>query len=116
VRSDGGRRVLIAVLPLVVQGALAALVAAAGVGDIVVELHGQPLQGHAARYDVAIVTGALPDNVRADVLIVLPGTEGTAGTASVTTVDGTRVRQVSSPGQVLDLLGEFFPSVAPTAP
>lgn len=99
-------------MPVVLQGALAALLASAGLDEIV-QLHGQPDHSHAGRYDVAIVTGALPESVRTDVLIMLPDTGSGAGTASVTTGHGTHQVHVESHGQVLDLLDEFFPSAVP---
>jgi hypothetical protein len=69
-----GRRVLVAIEPVVLEGAYAAILELIGL-DEVVQFHRVAASLHAARYDAAIVTEGLLPAVRADIVITLPETQ-----------------------------------------
>lgn len=108
--SDTGRRILLAVEPVVLEGALAEVLSAAGC-DQVVQLG---LVGHAGalgQYDAAVVCTGLCDGIRSDVIITLPDGRGGAGTGSVRTRDGVHGVRIDGPEQVIDLLEHYAPNV-----
>ena len=112
--GTGRRRILVAVTPLVLEGALAAILASGG-RDEVVQFHELPGAagaggpGGPASFDAAIVTAALPPDVRADMVIVLPDTEHGSRTGRVRSGAGWRDVPIATARQVLDLLVEQFP-------
>ena len=102
------RRILVAVEPAVLEGALALLLEA-GAGNEVVQFHDGVDVDPAARYDAAIVTVELLTDVHAEVVITLPGAGSGPGIGHVTTGDDDREVLVHSHQQVIDLLDEQFP-------
>lgn len=106
---DGSRRrILLAVEPGVLEGALARLLSAAR-DDEVVELHRTEVSALDEVYEAAVTSTELPDQVRAGVVIMLPDTRGGAGTGTVTT--GEHVHEVSIAGaeRVIELLDQYVP-------
>ena len=110
-------RVLVAVQPVVLEGALASILELIGL-DQVVQFHPAVPLDRSAQYDAAIVSAGFPSEVRAWVTITLPDTEGSAGGSG-----GTQPGHVSAPGtsqpvdirdqrQIIDLLDEHAPTVA----
>ncbi len=101
--GQSGRRILLAVEPAVMEGALAAMLAA-GSDDNVVK------RGRNGRYDAAVVSDELRPGVHADVVITLPDTRGSGGTGTVTR--GGVVHEVSIGGaaRVVELLEEYVPT------
>jgi formylmethanofuran dehydrogenase subunit A len=102
------RRILLAVEPRVLEGALAAILERLDLDDVV-QLHDD---GRAGAYDAAIVTITLPDDIRSDFVITLPDTVGEAALGRVT-VDG-QSSDVALPthNEVIDLLDEQLPAQA----
>ena len=103
------RRILVAVEPGVLEGALAKLLSAAS-DDEVVQLRrtpGRALQGY---YSVAVVSDELPVGVKADVVITLPDTRGSGGAGSVRrgrNLDEVSIQRVE---QLLELLKQYVPA------
>lgn len=94
--------------PVVLQGAFAALLGDGARADVVQfqKAAAEDLSGH---YDVAIVTDGLPHEMDADVLIILPDTEVIGGDATVTVYGATRSVKIQTSQEVIDLLSEHFP-------
>jgi hypothetical protein len=105
--EPSGRRILLAVEPGVLEGALARLLSA-GFHDEVVQV-GRTGRTAPGGYDAAVVSDQLPDGVRADVVITLPDTRGSGGTGTVTS--GEAVQEVSIGGaeRVVELLEQYVP-------
>lgn len=103
-----GRRILLAIDPGVLEGALARLLSA-GSGDEVVQRGGarRPIAGGA--FDAAVVCEALPDGVQAAVVITLPDTRGSGGIGTVQR--GEVVQEVSIAGaeRVVELIEQYAP-------
>lgn len=99
------RRILLAVQPAALEGALATLLGA-GDADDVVQL-GRAFAAHEGGYVAAVMSDELPEGVQAGVVIILPDTRDSGGTATVTT--GQVVRHVSIAGadRVVELLEEY---------
>ena len=102
-----GRRILLAVEPGVLEGALARMLSA-GFGDEVVQVGRSGLKAPGG-YDAAVVSDQLPEGVRADVVITLPDTRGSAGTGTVQ--EGQAVHDVTIGGaeRVVQLLEQYVP-------
>ena len=109
-------RVLVAVQPVVLEGALAAILERIGL-DQVVQFHTVEQIDRAAVYDAAIVSAGFPDEVRAWVTITLPDTQVSGGGPG-----STRPGHITAPGtsqpvdirdqrQIIDLLDEHVPAV-----
>lgn len=102
-----GRRILLAIEPAVLEGALATMLSA-GSDDDVTQLgrNGMTPDGG---YDAAVVSDVLPEGVHAGVVIVLPDTRGSGGRGTVTR--GEVVYEVSIGGAqgVVELLDEYVP-------
>lgn len=100
--GQSGRRILLAVEPAVLEGALAAMLAARGGHDVVE-------RGGDGRFDAAVISDELPQGVHADVVITLPDTRGSGGTGTVTR--GSVVHEVSirGAGRVVELLEQYAP-------
>jgi hypothetical protein len=92
--------------PAVLEGAMAVLLEA-GDANEVVQLHSSPVIDLTGPYDAAIVTGDLPTELQADVVIALPAAE--SGMGHVITAGADREVEVHSHRQVIDLLDEQFP-------
>jgi len=102
------RRILVAVEPTVLEGALAVLLQDR---NDVVQFHDAIEIDLSGPYDAAIVTTELVDRVRADVVITLPGDGADVGVGHILTGGLDREVQVHSHQQVIDLLDEQFPPV-----
>ena len=98
------RRILLAVEPGLLEGALARLLSVA-LGDKVVVARGMHTPD--AGFDAAVVSDDLPEGVQADVVITLPDTRGSGGLGSVRS--GQVVQEVSIPGaeRVVELLEQY---------
>jgi hypothetical protein len=97
------RRIIVAVEPFVLGGALADLLRQDDDEVVVIDLRDR-VDLPPGRFDAAVVTGS-PD-VEADVVIQLPDTEGGGGTASVLEEDGVRRQTpMSTVTDLIDLLG-----------
>jgi hypothetical protein len=104
----GRRRILVALEPMVLEGAFAALLGDGERSDVV-QFHRTAPENLANHYDVAIVTSGLLSDLVPDVLITLPDTQAGGGEASVT-VDGvTRSVSARTNQDVIDLISEQFP-------
>jgi hypothetical protein len=103
--ARSGRRILLAVEPAVLEGALAAMLAARDDDDVVERGHTAPTWS--GRYDAAVVSDALPAGVSAGVVITLPDTQGSGGIGTIR--QGGEVHDVSIDGaaQVVELLNRY---------
>lgn len=106
---DGaGRRILLAIEPGVLEGALARLLSSR-IDDEVVELGRRGRGALRGGYDAAVVSDELPEGVRADVVITLPDTRGSGGIGTVRI--GQVVHDVGIRGadRVVELLEQYVP-------
>lgn len=101
------RRILVAVEPVVLEGALAALLSGGDRADVI-QFHSAHADDLVAHYDAAIVTDGLGAAVRSDLLITLPDTTGAGGAARVTAGAVSRSVAVGTGAEVIDLLAEQF--------
>lgn len=99
-----GRRILLAVDPAVLEGALAAMLTAGDRGDVVQRGHDR---GAAGAYDAAVVSDELPAGVQAEVVITLPDTRGSAGTGTVRRRGVVHEVSIGGAAQVVELLDEY---------
>lgn len=99
-----GRRILLAIDPGVLEGALASMLS----GDEVVQ-RGDRRHPIAGAYDAAVVCEELPAGVEAAVVITLPDTRGSGGTGTVRR--GGVVHEVAIAGaeRVVELIDEYAP-------
>ena len=106
---DGsGRRILLAVEPGVLEGALARLLSAR-FDDEVVQVGRSGLKGAGGGYDAAVISDRLPEGVRADVVITLPDTRGSGGTGTVTRGQVTSDVGIGGAERVVELLEQYVP-------
>ena len=71
---------------------------------------GEPgFQGIHAVYDAAVVSDAVPECVRAEVVITLPDTRGSGGTGTVRRGDVVQEVSIASAEQVVELLESYLP-------
>ncbi|MDQ3384764.1 MAG: hypothetical protein M3503_01940 [Actinomycetota bacterium] len=111
---DGARaRVLIAVRPVVLEGAFAAILHSIGL-DEVVQFHGATAAERAGRFGAAVISADLAGAVAADVVITLPDTGGAGASGEprrghVTSGDGSVEVDIRDERQVIDLLDEHVP-------
>lgn len=106
---DGnGRRILLAVEPGVLEGALARLISAR-FDDDVVEVDRSGVRPTPGGYDAAIISDRLPHGVRADVVITLPDTRGSGGIGTVRSGDVTRDVGIGGAERVVELLEQYAP-------
>jgi hypothetical protein len=103
--TRSGRRILLAVEPAVLEGALAAMLAA-GEGHDIVDTRGARRRP-GGDYDAAVVSDALPAGVRAGVVITLPDTQGSGGTGTVRTRGVVHQVSIAGAGRVVELLDEY---------
>ena len=106
-------RVLIAVRPVVLEGAFAAILQSIGF-DEVVELHAATAAERVGRFRAAIVSADLAGGVEADVVITLPDIARAGASAGpprghVTSVEGRVEVDIEDERQVIDLLDEHAP-------
>ncbi len=103
------RRIVLAVEPGILQGALAKMLSTGCADDDVVQFDVSKISAFHGRYDAAVVSDELPDGIEADVVITLPDTRGSGGTGTVTR--GTLVEEVNISGAeaVIDLLDRYAP-------
>ena len=94
--------------PVVLQGAFAALLGDGARADVVQSQKATP-EDLSAHYDVAIITDGLPHKMDADVLITLPDTQVIGGDASVTINGTTRSVKIQTNQEVINLLSDHFP-------
>lgn len=102
------RRILLAIQPAVLEGALAKMLAA-GSGDEIVQVGRTGRQADDGGYDAAVVSDLLPDSVRADVVITLPDTAGSGGTGTVRRGDVVFDVKIGRAEQVVELLERYSP-------
>lgn len=100
------RRILLAVTPAVLEGALATMLKATDVDDIV-QLGRNGLAGHEGGYDAAVVSDELPEGVRAGVVITLPDTRGSGGTGTVRRGDEVQEVSIAGAERVVELLEQY---------
>jgi hypothetical protein len=101
-----GRRILLAVEPAVLEGALARMLAAEP-RDRVVQMGHRRLDF--PDYDAAVVSDRLPHGVRAAVVITLPDTRGNGGTGTVRSGDVVHEVEIAGAERVVELLAEYVP-------
>ena len=104
-----GRRILLAVEPGMLEGALACVLAAGTDDEIVpVQRLGRDVRGGA--YDAAVVSGELPADVRVGVVITLPDRRGSGGKGTVRRGAGeVRLVDIGSAQGVIELLERYVP-------
>ena len=102
-----GRRILLAVDPGVLEGALARMLSA-GYGDEVVQGGGgrRPIAG---AFDAAVVSEELPAGVHAAVVITLPDTRGSGGTGTVRWGDVLQEVRIAGAERVVELIEQYAP-------
>lgn len=103
-----GRRILLAVEPGLLQGALAKLLSARH-HDQIVAVGRTGLTGLDGAYDAAIVSDELPEGARAGVVITLPDTRGSGGTGTVRSGEVVDEVSIWGAGRVVELLEEYVP-------
>lgn len=98
------RRILVAVQPGVLEGALANLLSVAFPHAVVQRGNGRLVR---VRYNAAVVSDELPEGVQADVVITLPDTRGSGGRGTIRT--GATVTEVPIGGAdgLVELLGRY---------
>lgn len=101
-----GRRILLAVEPAVLEGALATMLSA-GRADRVVDM-GRGRHG-SQEYDAAVVSDRLPHGVRAGVVITLPDGRGNGGTGTIRSGDLVRDVEIAGAERVVELLAQNVP-------
>lgn len=115
VSEKGARRVLVAVEPVVLEGAFAVILEMIDV-DEVVQFHDATESQRRESYDAAIVTTGFPGEVSAEVVITLPDTQadtdgsGDAGLGHVTTRLTSDDVDIRDQSVVIDLLDEHLPA------
>ena len=60
-------------------------------------------------YDAAVVSDAVPDGIRAEVVITLPDTRGSGGTGTVRRGDVVDEVSIASAEEVVELLESYVP-------
>ena len=102
------RRILLAVEPGVLEGALAKLLSA-GFDDDVVQAGRSRLNAPGGRYDAAVISDQLPHGVAADVVITLPDTRGSGGTGTVRRGEVSKDVGIGGAERVVELLEQYVP-------
>jgi hypothetical protein len=100
------RRILLAVTPAVLEGALARMLLASD-DDDVVQLSRTGVTGYEGGFDAAVVSDELPDGVRAGVVITLPDTRGSGGTGTVRRGEDVREVDIAGAERVVELLDQY---------
>ena len=108
-------RVLVAVQPVVLEGALASILELIGLDDVV-QFHPAAPMDRSAESDAAIVSAGFPLEVRAWVTITLPDTEGSDGGSQHPghiSAGGTYHQvEIRDQREIIDLLDQHAPTVA----
>lgn len=101
-------RVLFVVQPALFETALVDILRRANIDDVVsaAELDGD-IRGS---YDIAVVTGDVPDGVTSEVTIQLPQNESGTGDITVRDHSGSRTSRLISLRQVFDALDRASPA------
>lgn len=106
---DGpGRRILLAIEPGVLEGALARMLSAR-FDDEVVQVGRRGLQGAGGDYEAAVISDRLPEGVRADVVITLPDTRGSGGVGTITRGEVVSDVGIGGAERVVELLEQYVP-------
>jgi hypothetical protein len=103
-----GRRILLALDPGVLEGALATMLST-GSGDEVVQRGGGRRPIAAGAFDAAVVSEELPDGVHAAVVITLPDTRGSGGTGTVRRGDVLQEVTIAGAERVVELIEQYAP-------
>lgn len=98
---------MVAVEPIVLEGALAAVLAESDRAEVV-QFHEATSEELAAHYEAAIVTVGLARDLRPEILITLPDTVAGSCVAQVTVGEVSRDVAVRRGEEVIDLLAEQF--------
>lgn len=106
-----GRRILLAVQPGVLEGALAKLLSEHD--DDVVQVGRKGLRRLDKGFDAAVVSDELPEGAWADVVITLPDTRGGAGVGTVRSGGVVREVSIGRADGVVELLDEYMPRPGP---
>lgn len=106
--ASAARRILLAVEPRFLEGALAKLLAAR-LDVEVVQVGQNQIRASHSRYDAAVVSVEVPKGVQADVVITLPDTYGSAGTGTVRSGDFVREVSMSDGERLIDLIEKYVP-------
>ncbi len=101
-----GRRILLAVEPGLLQGALARLLSVRS-DDEIVEVGRTRLTQLDGTYDAAIVSDELPEGARAGVVITLPDTRGSGGTGTVRSGEVVDEVNILGAETVIELLEKY---------
>lgn len=102
------RRILLAVDPCVLEGALARMLSAEAGDEVVERCRGvSPVNGLA--FDAAVVSEELPDGVHAAVVITLPDTRGSGGTGTVRRGDVVQEVNIAGAEGVVELIEQYAP-------
>ncbi len=94
----------VAVQPRLLGGAIAQVLASAGVDDVV-----SRDQFGAGHVDAAVVTGVLPDLLEADVIVELPDSASGTGLGQVRTARGVEPIQIDGTLSILEVLDRYCP-------
>jgi hypothetical protein len=106
--SEVRRRILLAVRPRLLEGALIEVLSASGTQDVV-RFTGGAEDQCAVEYDAAFVCTVLPDTIRSRVVITLPDCYGSGGRGVLQDHDGVREVRIDGPEQIIELLHEYAP-------
>ena len=108
--SEIRRRILLALQPALLEGALTEVLSASGADEVVrFAAGGHELFG--VEYDAAVICADLPDRIRSRVVITLPDCQGSGGTGLVRDQNGVHRVSINGPEQVIDLIDEYSPRV-----
>jgi hypothetical protein len=103
-----GRRILLALDPGVLEGALARMLST-GFGDDLVQRGGPRRAIAAGVFDVAVVCEELPDGVEAAVVITLPDTRGSGGMGTVQRGEVVQEVSIADAERVVELIEQYAP-------
>jgi hypothetical protein len=104
--NRGRRRIVLAIEPVLMQGALAKLLLEAR--DVeVVQLSGADPSDFRGGYDAAVVSDRLPEGVRADLVITLPDTRGSGGTGTVRSGDLLDEVTIGDAERIMELIEQY---------
>jgi hypothetical protein len=103
-----GRRILLAVEPGVLEGALAKLLSS-DADDEVIQVGRRGLTAPGGRYDAAIVSDRLPDGVRAEVVITLPDARDSRATGTVRSGNALHDVGIGAAERVVEILEHYVP-------
>lgn len=99
-------RVVVAVSPPMLADVLSKVL---GRPDLDVVVHPERRGGRTRRFDLAVVTGDLPEGLAADIVIRLPEDTGPTGLGAVETPEGGGVVRLRGLPDLVDLLDSVLP-------